>query len=137
MSIARMTKVTLLGTSTEQKVALSDLQNLGCVHLISLGEELKPVALTAPEWNESVAGALRHLAGGPRRRHQEIDPQNFNLEQIVKAALKNKERQREIADRQISLRTRINQLSPWGNFVLPPLDEMGGFSVVVLPCSAA
>ncbi len=127
MSIARMTKVTLLGTSTEQKVALSDLQNLGSVHLISLGEESKPVALTAPEWNESVAGALRHLAGAAQRRHQEIDPQNFNLEEIVKAALKNKEQQRELADRQISLRTRISQLSPWGNFVLPPLDEMGGF----------
>jgi len=94
MSIARMTKVTLLGTSTEQKLALSDLQNLGSVHLISLREELKPVALTAPAWNESVAGALRHLAGASQRRHQEIDPKNFNIEEIVKATLKNKERQR-------------------------------------------
>jgi V/A-type H+/Na+-transporting ATPase subunit I len=126
MSIARMTKVTLLGTSTEQKVALSDLQTLGSVHLISLGEESKPVALTAPDWNESVASALRHLAGVPQRRHQETDLQNFNIEEIVKAALKNKEQQRELADRRISLRSRISQLSPWGNFVLPPLDEMGG-----------
>jgi V/A-type H+-transporting ATPase subunit I len=122
-----MTKVTLLGTSTEQKVALGDLQTIGCVHLISPREESKPVALTAPEWNESVAGALRHLGAAPQRRHQEIDPQNFNLDEIVKAAIKNKERQRELADRRISLRSRIRQLSPWGDFVLPPLDEMGGF----------
>jgi len=127
MSIARMTKVTLLGASTEQKAALGDLQALGSVHLISLRKESRPVALTAPEWNESVTEALRHLASAPQRRHQEIDAQNFNIQEVVKAALKNKEQQREIADRQISLRNRISQLSPWGNFLLPPLDEMGGF----------
>src|SRR5260221_3919999 len=108
MSIARMTKVTLLGTSTEQKVALSDLQTLGSVHLISLGEESKPVALTAPEWNESVAGALRHLAGAAQRRHQEIDPQNFYLQAIVQAGPKNKEHPRGLADRPISLRCPIS-----------------------------
>jgi V/A-type H+/Na+-transporting ATPase subunit I len=127
VSITRLTKVTLFGSDAEQKAALSDLQSLGCVHLISMREESKPVALTAPEWNESVAGALRHLIGGPQRRHQEIDPQNFKIEEIVKAALKNKEQQREAADRRISLRSRISQLSPWGNFTLPPLDEMGGY----------
>jgi len=127
MSITRLTKVTLFGSNLEQKAALSDLQSLGCVHLISMREESKPVALTAPEWNESVAGALRHLIGAPQRRHQEIDPQNFNIDEIVKAALKNKEQQREAADRRISLRSRISQLSPWGNFTLPPLDEMAGY----------
>src|SRR5258708_12948812 len=112
MSIARMTKVTLLGTSTEQKVALSDLQTLGSVHLISLGEESKPVALTAPDWNESVAGALRHLAGVPQRRHQEIDPQNFNIEEIVKAALQKKDHQPELATHPISLPTTISLPAP-------------------------
>jgi V/A-type H+-transporting ATPase subunit I len=126
VSITRLTKVTLFGSNLEQKTALNDLQNLGCVHLISMREESKPVALTAPEWNESVAGALRHLVGAPQRRHQEIDSQNFNIDEIVKATLKNKERQREAADRLISLRSRINQLSPWGNFTLPPLNEMAG-----------
>ena len=127
MSITRLTKVTLFGSNLEQKAALSDLQSLGCVHLISMREESKPVALTTPEWNESVAGALRHLIGAPQRRHQEIDPQNFNIDEIVQAALKNKEQQREGADRRISLRSRISQLSPWGNFTLPPLDEMAGY----------
>jgi V/A-type H+-transporting ATPase subunit I len=127
MSITRLTKVTLFGSNLEQKAALGDLQSLGCVHLISMREESKPVALTAPEWNESVAGALRHLIGAPQRRHQEIDPQNFKIQEIVKAALKNKEQQREAADRRISLQSRISQLSPWGNFTLPPLDEMGGY----------
>ena len=127
MSITRLTKVTLFGTNLEQKTALSDLQNLGCVHLISMREESRPVALTAPEWNESITGALRHLIGAPQRRHQEIDPQNFNIDEIVRATLKNKEQQREAADRRISLRSRISQLSPWGNFILPPLDELAGY----------
>ena len=127
MSIAKLSKVTLFGSSAQHKSALSDLQSLGSVHLISMREESRPVALTAPAWDESVAGALRHLIGAPRRRHQEIDPQNFNIEVIVKAALKNKEREREAADRRISLRSRINQLGPWGNFRLPPLDEMAGY----------
>jgi V/A-type H+/Na+-transporting ATPase subunit I len=127
MSITKLTKVTLLGSNAEQNAALSGLQSLGCVHLISMREESKPVALTAPEWNESVAGALRHLIGAAQRRHQEIDPQNFNIDEIVKAALKNKEQQREAADRRISLRSRISQLSPWGNFTLPGLDEMAGY----------
>jgi V/A-type H+/Na+-transporting ATPase subunit I len=127
MSITKLTKVTLFGSNAEQNAALSGLQSLGCVHLISMREESKPVALTAPEWNESVAGALRHLIGAAQRRHQEIDPQNFNIDEIVKAALKNKEQQREAADRRISLRSRISQLSPWGNFTLPGLDEMAGY----------
>ena len=127
MSIAKLTKVTLFASNAEQKAALSDLQSLGCVHLAAMREEAKPVALTAPEWNESVAGALRHLIGAPQRRHQEIDPQNFNIEEIVKATLKNKEQQREAADRRTSLRNRISQLGPWGNFTLPPLDEMAGY----------
>lgn len=127
MSIISLTKVTLFGSNAEQKAALSDLQSLGCVHLISMREESRPVALTAPEWDESVAGALRYLIGAARRRHQDIDPQNFNVEEVVKAALKNKEQQREAADRRISLRHRISQLSPWGNFNLPPLDEMAGY----------
>jgi hypothetical protein len=63
MSITKLTKVTLFGSNAEQNAALSGLQSLGCVHLISMREESKPVALTAPEWNESVAGALRHLIG--------------------------------------------------------------------------
>jgi V/A-type H+-transporting ATPase subunit I len=127
MSIARLTKVTLIGTNAEQKAALNSLQNLGCVHLISMREESRPVALTAPEWDEAVSAALRHLLGASRRRHQEIDPQNFNIEEIVKAALKNKEQQRDATDRRISLRNRISQLSPWGNFALPDLDEIAGY----------
>jgi V/A-type H+-transporting ATPase subunit I len=127
VSITRLTKVTLFGSNAEQKAALSDLQSLGCAHLISMREEPKPVAPTALEWHESVAGALRHLINTPRRRHQEIDPQNFNIDEIVKATLKNKELQRQAADRQISLRNRIKQLGPWGNFTLPPLDEMAGY----------
>jgi V/A-type H+-transporting ATPase subunit I len=127
MSITKLTKVTLFGSQAEQNAALSGLQSLGCVHLIAMREESKPVALTTPEWNESVAGALRHLLGAAQRRHQEIDPQNFNLDEIVKAALKNKDRQREAADRRISLRSRIRELSPWGNFTLPGLDEMAGY----------
>ena len=127
MSITRLIKVTSFGSNAEQKAALSDLQSLGCVHLTSMHEESRPVALTTPEWDESVAGALRHLIGAPQRRHQEIDPRNFNIEEIVKASLKNKEQQREGADRRISLRSRISQLSPWGNFTLPALDEMAGY----------
>jgi V/A-type H+-transporting ATPase subunit I len=127
MSITRLTKVTLFGSNAEHKAALGDLQNLGCVHLISmLREESRPVALTAPKWVESVSDALRHLISASQRRHQETDQQNFNIEEVVKAALKNKEQQREAADRRISLRNRISQLSPWGNFTLPPLDELAG-----------
>jgi V/A-type H+-transporting ATPase subunit I len=127
MSIARLTKVTLFGTRAEQRSALSDLQKLGCVHLISMRDEPRPVALTAPAWDESVSGALRHLMGASRQRHQEIDPEKFKIEEIVQTALKNKERQREAADRRISLRNRISLLSPWGDFTLPPLDEMAGY----------
>ena len=127
MSIAKLTKVTFFGTSAEQRAALSELQKLGCVHLVSMREEPRPVALTAPAWDESVSGALQHLISASRRRHQEIDPQRFNIEEIVKTALRNKEQQREAADRRISLRNRIGQLSPWGNFTLHHLDEMAGY----------
>ncbi|HTD17568.1 MAG TPA: hypothetical protein VK673_20455 [Chthoniobacterales bacterium] len=122
-----MNKISLFGTNTQQRAALDDLQTLGCVHLISTRKESIPVELTTPGWNESLATALRHLYRAPQRRHQENDWQNFKVGEIVKVILKNKAQQRELADRRIALRSRITELTPWGNFALPPLAEIGGF----------
>ncbi len=126
MSIVRLTKVALFGNTVEQKATLNELQNLGCMHLISAHEELPPVELTPKKWEESAFEAQRHLLSAPRRRRQALDDEGFSLERVVEAALKNKQQLREVSDRRIALRNRISQLAPWGNFVLPPVEELGG-----------
>jgi V/A-type H+-transporting ATPase subunit I len=129
MSIVSLTKVTLFGSRTEQKATLQELQSLGCMHLISDQKELRPVEFTPLTREESAFEALRYLTAAPRRRHQVIDEDDFNPEQVVAAALQNQKRQRTAIDQKISLAHRINEVTPWGNFVLPPAEELGGYKL--------
>ena len=52
---------------------------------------------------------------------------DFDLDQVVEAALANKQKRRDTEDRRYFLAQRIQALEPWGNFTLPDIDQLGGY----------
>jgi V/A-type H+-transporting ATPase subunit I len=127
MSIVDLTKITLFGSAPERREVLDELQTLGCVHIITDKREVPSVEFTPPSAAESDREALQYLTLAGRRRRQIVDESEFNLEQVVAAALQNKQQLRAATDKKILLTDQIEEIGPWGNFVLPSPDELGGY----------
>ena len=127
MSIVGLTKITLCGSIPERREVLEELQTLGCVHIITDKKEVPSVEFTPPNAEESDREALQYLMLAGRRRRQIVDESGFNLEQVVAATLQNKQRLRAATDKKILLTNQIEDIGPWGNFVLPSADELGGY----------
>lgn len=122
MSIMRLRKVTLLGFSDEKRRALDDLQTLGCLHLIPLGD----VETTRPGQGPSqqAAEALRFLLESGQHRRQARDTSNFDPVAVEKKALELKRRLQDLQDERDFLVRRLKDLEPWGNFKLPPIEGL-------------
>lgn len=120
MSIESLLKVTVYGPLAEKAKALSGLQALGCVHLISLGSgETRSAAGPSPR----ARTALAFLRGAAQQWHQDHDPQHFDAEKIEQRVLEIRGRLQELWDLRDFLRRRIGDLEPWGDFVLPDTGE--------------
>ncbi|MGK7911522.1 MAG: V-type ATP synthase subunit I [Synechococcus sp.] len=126
MTIIALNKVTVCGASTDKEIVLAGLQKLGCLHLIPLQAAPEDTDDAAANQDTPARQAWRHLISAPRMRKQVRDRERFNLDGIVRATLKNKRRFREVEDRRAFLAHRIDQLTQWGNFVLPE-ETLGGY----------
>ena len=123
MSIVPLVKVTVYGHADDKEEVLAGLQNLGCLHLISLA----PDQVTQAEGPTPEArAALRFLQRCPRQRRQVRDPARFDAETVERRVLAIRDRIRELEDEADRLDARIEELLPWGDFRLPPLQELGG-----------
>ncbi len=127
MSILALYKVTLCGLSADKETLLQRLQDLGCMHLISLQPPPKAPETLPPERAEDAYKALRHLSDVGRRRRQVTTQAGFDLEAIVNKALANKQRLRDVEEIRDFLSGRIQELTPWGNFVFPPAAALAGY----------
>lgn len=126
MSIAPMCKVTLFGPGRAKRDALTGLQELGCLHVVPLAPpgEAPNGAETGPA--AGLREALDYLERAPHlRRPLRADP-DFDIEEVTRRTLANRDRQRDVRDRCEALRGRIRNLEPWGDFDLPPADALGG-----------
>ncbi|MDJ0681088.1 MAG: V-type ATPase 116kDa subunit family protein [Xenococcaceae cyanobacterium MO_167.B52] len=127
MTIVPLKKVTVLGLKFEQEAILEGLQCLGCMHLIPLQPPAQELGFGLSDRYKEAQEALRHIMEVPRRRHQVREETNFNLDEVVTAALANKQQLREAEDQKLFLTNRLKKLAPWGNFTLPDLNELGGY----------
>ncbi len=123
MSIVPLVKVTVYGHADDKEQVLAGLQNLGCLHLISLASD--PAAQATGPTPEA-RKALRFLQRCPRQRRQVREPARFDAEAVELRALAIRDRIREREDEADRLRARIEELQPWGSFHLPPVEELGG-----------
>lgn len=126
MSIARLSKVTLVGLIAEKQPVLDGLQDLGCIHLLPLAaaEEGEAVSIS-PEARE----ALRWLDQAKPRRKQASDGSQFDAQAMQRAVLANKTRTKDLSDELDFLNRRIADLEPWGQFEWPDRRDIGGFSL--------
>jgi V/A-type H+-transporting ATPase subunit I len=129
MSIVTLSKVTVFGLVVERDAILDGLQRLGCIHLIPLQPPAKDMGFGVSDRYEDAQKALRYIMDVPRRRHQVRDATAFNLDQVVTAALANKQRRREVEDKKLFLADRLAKLAPWGHFILPDVEDLGGYQL--------
>jgi len=119
MAIVQLKKLTFCGLRKDKQRVLEQLQGLGELHLIPL----KPLPPNPENRDEKQAAlllqALRYLNDCPRKRHQVVSDKNFNIDRIVEQVLKLKSKTRELRDRHDALLKRIQDLKPWGDFILP------------------
>lgn len=127
MSIAAMKKVALIGAARDKGRALEELQELGCMHLVPLeGAQTSPDELYTSAARRA-REALRHLLDARMKRHQVEHDDAFSILDVTEDALRNRQRKREVQERIDSLTERIQQVEPWGNFELPPVEDLEGY----------
>ncbi|MDP3878280.1 MAG: V-type ATPase 116kDa subunit family protein [Methylobacter sp.] len=122
MSIITMHKVTFIGISADRERLLADLQIMGCVQIISLTDRSVDYADTAH--TAGAREALQFLRAYPQRRRQVVDKQRFNAVKVQQQILAVRNRLRDLEDERDFLIKRIQDIRPWGDFVLSPLSEM-------------
>jgi V/A-type H+-transporting ATPase subunit I len=126
MSIVRLTKLSLVGLLQDKEAVLDELQALGCMHLLPLADRDGDAEQMPPEKADNARKALRYLMDVPVKRHQIRYESRFNMDTAVFTVLTNRHRLRDVMDRRDALRLRIRELAPWGDFELPPLEDLGG-----------
>ncbi len=126
MAILPLRRVTVIGPIAAKRDALDKLQELGCVHLIARTTAGTGDAHGGGE-SAQAREALRFLEDCPTQRHQAWETVSFDMAQTVARALAVKRRLRELEDRREFLVHRIGFLSKWGNFQLPPGNDISGY----------
>jgi V/A-type H+-transporting ATPase subunit I len=130
MTIATFKKVTFLGLSKDKSKYLSALQELGCIHLISIKATGKSALNDASATLlDQIKSALRYLKDSPDQARPRLLANNFNPDQVVKEVLENQRALRECIDQHDFLVTRINNLSQWGHFILPAEGALDGIKL--------
>ncbi len=125
MAIVPLAKVTFVGLPVDKPAILDALQSAGCSHLVSLTEHgnTKPAigegALQAHE-------ALKYLQSSPVKRPETTHPTDFVFTDVVAQALDLQKTQRELTDERDALSKSIQLARPWGDFRVPPADELRG-----------
>ncbi len=129
--IVPLVKVTVYGLEENKARILSELQEIGCLHLIPL----KPVEDSKGEGGPSLEArdALKFLMSCPQRRRQVRDPLKFDATTVQNQALDLMRRIETLSDERDFLRHRITDLMPWGEFTFPPLEELGNLRLWFYP----
>ena len=135
MTIVALKKVTLCGLLKEKTALLSDLQDIGCLHLAPLRPvPAEPEKAASPRAEEATK-ALKFLSDMPNRRRQVRRDPTFDVSEVVGQARDVQERLRDVLDRRDFLAERIKQIEPWGDLVFPPEEHLAGYRLwfYVLP----
>lgn len=134
MSIVALRKLTLCGRAADRRAALSALQELGAVHLLPL-REAGPLEVPDEQERRRADAAFSHLSAAPDLRRPWPPSRTIDLDAVIAEALENKGRLRLLQDRIDALEARVAGLRAFGDFALPPLEDLGGMRLwfYVLP----
>jgi V/A-type H+/Na+-transporting ATPase subunit I len=122
MSIIKMHKVTFIGMTADRDRLLTDLQKMGCVQIIPLASGSSAIADTVA--TAGTREALKFLHLYPQRRRQILHKEQFDAVEVEQQTLKVRKRLLDLEDERDFLIKRIQDMRPWGDFVLPPLQTL-------------
>ena len=124
MAIVPVAKVTLYGTAGQKEAVLDGLQGLGCLHLLDLKESREHQS-QGKQSSPDAAQALKYLRTCAIHRRAVKDDSGFQLDAVVSQALAIQQQRQQLQTEREELRPAIGTLTPWGDFRLPPKNELG------------
>lgn len=126
MSIVQLKKITLYGCSDEKLQILDELQSLGCMHITSLYVPENLLDKGEVDGFLQAREAVKYLNSSPNKLKQIKNDPSFAPASIEQQILQNKRQMEEYQDEKDVVRHKIDELTPWGNFVLPDPKELAG-----------
>ena len=123
MTIVKLKRLTILGTTAQKPEVLSQLQDLGVLHLIDLKPETTQLSVDP---FKDTRQTLTYLEDCPQKQRPARHLKNFNPQQQVERILKLKTDIERLTDERDRIATQIDALNPWGNFRLPEKGSLDG-----------
>jgi len=123
VSIVAVSRITLYGYKADKSAILEDLQQMGCLHIISLQPQRGP---SAKGPSSQAREALKFLLTCRQHRRPIRDASNFDAAWVERQALEIKKRMQTLADERDFLEHRIGNVRPWGDFAYPPAEALRG-----------
>ncbi len=123
--IVPLTKITLCGLLREKARILSDLQGMGCLHLIPLRELPEELRESGP--SSQSREALKFLQDSPQKLRPFKEAAAFDPFDLETRILELRDRIQELEEERDSLLVLLGNLQPWGDFTFPPVEDLGGY----------
>ncbi|NCC21961.1 MAG: V-type ATP synthase subunit I [Alphaproteobacteria bacterium] len=125
MSIVKLKKVDMVALREDRAALLQSLQDIGRVHVVPLRPDEAGMFDRTVSADTLKAWSYISRSKG-KRKHQVRDESLFDEKQVTTEALANQEKLLAIRDRIAFLRNRIKEVKPWGDFTMPPPEELAG-----------
>ncbi len=122
MAIVPLSNLTLVGHQAQKERVLEDLQELGCLEIVSLVPDAAPLEYSSKQSRE----ALSYLDLCPQKQRPVTIPTDFDAVRVEEEILALKDRTQRLELERDALMQRIEALAPWGDFDFPPQEEMAG-----------
>ena len=122
MAIVPLSKLTLVGHQAQKERVLEDLQELGCLEIVSLVPDAAPLEYSSKQSRE----ALSYLDRCPQKQRPVTIPTDFDAVRVEEEILALKDRTRRLELERDALMQRIEALAPWGEVDFPPEEELAG-----------
>ena len=145
MSIAALTKTTLIVAISDKQAVLDKLQHQGLLHLIALNKQQDKILQNNEKTREDsplslpykTQEALRYLLTSPHKITACSTEEKINTATIVESSLANQALRRKLLDQRDALKVFIAIRKEWGDFEFPPKEELAGihFWFYVIPQS--
>jgi V/A-type H+-transporting ATPase subunit I len=129
LAIVKLKKLSIFGMTPDKDATLQKLQSLGGLHLIPLDKAAEEPGKISLIQADNAKNALKYLNQCAKKRHQVRQSNDFNLDEIASQVAHLQEKIRQLQDRRDFLLHRIQEIEPWGDFVLPKQGNIAGLKL--------
>jgi V/A-type H+-transporting ATPase subunit I len=122
VAIVPLKKLTLVGHQADRDQVLEDLQELGCLEIVSLAPDAAPLEDPSKQSRE----VLAYLDRCPQKQRPWTNATDFDPVRVEGEVLALKDRIHRLELERDTLVHRIEALTPWGDFDFPPAEDLAG-----------